>query len=92
MPKIEINLTREELQKLAALAFARGLTIEQCIKAFARSCQPNGSGWIHPSVKAKIRDMQNTVDQCTEAFKRWAKPSKRAMKIARKRMKSSLSR
>jgi len=62
MPKVEINLTEYEHHKLILIAAAKSkdgktVTVEQCVKAFARSCQPGGGPkpWKHPMVKANER-------------------------------------
>ena len=47
--KVCFELTQAEIDKLAALAAARGKTPEQCIKDFVVTCQPSGSGWQHPA-------------------------------------------
>lgn len=58
--KIEIELTEFEYSKLQRLAENRladirktnssvqSYTVQDCIKAFARTCQPGGSGWRPP--------------------------------------------
>lgn len=63
MVKIELELTPDEHAKLAALAAAKtarrrkrkphadSITINDCLRAFARTCQPGGDGWKHPTDK-----------------------------------------
>ena len=52
-----IRLTEEELAKLKALAAGKTkevmgkkiYSVQDCIREFARTCQPGGSGWAHPA-------------------------------------------
>ncbi len=48
MPQITINITSDELKRLERLAAEKKCTVEACIRAFARSCQPAGSGYKYP--------------------------------------------
>ena len=52
----EVEFDAEEDAKLRALAKARGMTVGEVLRAFARACQPGGSGWKHPMepVKKKL--------------------------------------
>ncbi len=61
MVKIEVELTQVEFERLQELAAAQTamrrkkklnapeITINDCVRGFARSCQPNGGGWEHPA-------------------------------------------
>lgn len=50
MPRINVDFTDEEHAKLEKLAEFRKMSIEECLRNFAQSCQPGGSGWRHPSL------------------------------------------
>ena len=49
MINLTIKLTVDELEKLRE---QKGETVEECIRGFVSSCQPGGSGWVHPAVAA----------------------------------------
>jgi len=60
MPTITVELTEYELGKLEALAKRKGEnekghkgTVQECIKRFAQTCQPDGDGWRHPASKVE---------------------------------------
>lgn len=46
---ITIEFDDEEHEKLVRLACYRRMSIQECLRSFARNCQPGGSGWEHPS-------------------------------------------
>lgn len=50
-----LNLTDEQDAKLTQLAKARKRTRIQCLQDFISTCQPNGSGWRHPSEGHKLQ-------------------------------------
>ena len=43
------RFTARQWEKLQALAETRRKTSEDCLRDFADSCQPGGTGWKHPS-------------------------------------------
>ena len=56
MKQLTIKLTDAELSRLKRLAAAktkttngrRIVTVQDCVREFARTCQPDGGGWIQP--------------------------------------------
>jgi len=46
---VVVSFEPDELARLERLAESKGESIESCLRAFTRSCQPGGSGWVHPS-------------------------------------------
>ena len=50
--KLTVELTDFQHEKLVKLASAKKCSIEECIQAFATTCQPGGSGWKEPFVAA----------------------------------------
>lgn len=58
MIEVKIRMTKAELAKLEELAKAqtttkKTYTVQDCIRSFAQTCQPGGSGWMHPASKKK---------------------------------------
>lgn len=53
MKNVTIPLTDVDFARLEALARAKNATPEACLVAMVRACQPNGSGWTHPTDSAK---------------------------------------
>lgn len=52
---IIVKLTRKQHDKLLRLAKARGsLTMQDCIRDFIDTCQPEGGGWVHPALRNVI--------------------------------------
>ena len=47
---LSIELTDDEHAKLQALASAKRRTVQHCIKAFIKTCQPAGGDWKHPTL------------------------------------------
>ncbi len=45
---ITIELSKEEHEKLEALAKSRGRSAEQCVRDFIAASVPGGGGWEHP--------------------------------------------
>jgi len=53
MKRITIELNEKDHARLVALARAKNATPEACLIRMVQSCQPNGSGWVHPADKPK---------------------------------------
>lgn len=49
MKTLTIEFSDDEWAKLQQLATFRRMSVAECLRAFARFCQPGGSGWKHPS-------------------------------------------
>lgn len=50
---VVLSLNKAEATKLQQLAEARQRSPEDCLRDMIATCQPGGSGWVHPSVQVK---------------------------------------
>jgi hypothetical protein len=46
---ITVQFEKWEYAKLVRLAERRRSTVEDVLRGFAQSCQPDGGGWTHPA-------------------------------------------
>ncbi len=88
MKQLTVTLTDFQYEKLEKLAAAKKRSIEECIRAFAMSCQPGGSGWVEPGKAGAEYQARKRAEEEAKAVEE-AKAKKKAKKRKRKKRKKA---